>query len=222
VALGLAAMRTAMAIFRHAETIRVLTTEYGNLSERFRTTFTTTRELFDSGEAALKLLEFDNASSERPLPLRREATTTRVDDDETYTVRWRVCSPGELPDETTASLSLFETMTSLLDSLYRSQLDTRRRVTWANHTIKIADGPFRLEQLARATLDGVAEVLGHATMQMHEVPVVAVAAGIDEPVGHHRLDALREELRKRADEWRQKRGLLRRRRPLQGRTIFIE
>jgi hypothetical protein len=70
--------------------------EYATLSEQFRTTFTTSRPLFDSGAAALKLLELGIAgSSRRPVAVRRVATTARADDDEKYTVQWRACTADE-------------------------------------------------------------------------------------------------------------------------------
>jgi hypothetical protein len=223
VALGLAAMRTAKAIFDHAATVRALTAEYATLSEQFRATFTTSRPLFDSGAAALKLLELGiDGSSRRPVAVRRAATTARADDDEKYTVQWRACTVGEPFDAITTSLPLFRTMVSLLDSLYHRQLEARRTLDWGGHSIKFADGHFRIEQLARATADGVVEVLGGEAMQPRAFPVVAVAAAIDEPAANASLDHLREELQRRVDEWRKKPGLLRRRYPLRGRMIYME
>ncbi len=222
VAVYVAGMRTAKAIFDHAATVRGLTTEYEALTERYRATFSTYRDLYDSGQAALDLLGLADTDVDRGrVCLRRGGVSARVDD-VAHTVAWRVGAATESSDGATTSLAAFGTLKSLLDCLYSAQLDQRRVVEWGSITIKTSEGPFRLEQLACAMIDGLTEVLELSRLKLHEVPVVAVAASIDCATGTHSLAALREELRKRADEWRQKPSLLRRRRPLRGRTFYTE
>lgn len=215
-AFALAAMEAAKLIFDHAETLRNLRAEYQTLTERFRTTFTTTRELFDAGRVAIRLLAISGAGGPS-IPLRRVASSAPVESERLF-VEWTRCSTTRAAEATT-SMALFRTMESLLMSLYRRQLEQSRVLAWGGVKLK-TDGPFRREQLARATLDHALDVVQLPKLPLIAVPVVGVAAGISHATGPKPLQTLRDELEHRADQWRKKPTLLRRRRSLQGRLIF--
>lgn len=218
-------MQIAKAIFKHSSLVRNVTAEYLGLSDEFRTQLTTYRPLFDAGQAALQVLDVIDVPIEEAagqVRLVRHRTVVRIDDDDDVVVIWRRALTGEAEHAVTTDLAFFKSLTSLFASLYRAQLGTKSARRWGGIKIKSSDDPFRLEQLARALTDEVSKMARLRTLMLHEVPIVAVAAGIDVPTGTKPIEDLVEELRLRADEWRQKPGLVRRRRPLQGRLIHTD
>ncbi len=214
-------MEAAKAIYAHAETVKHLQVEYFRLTEPFRATFTTTRELFDSGQVAIGLLAFDKGGSKRTR-LRRTATTALAGDTVEYLVGWRLCKPRQRSDVTVkGSGPLFRSVLSLLDALYRRQIQKPMILNWGEmKDFVLHRGGERLEQLARVMLDEIWKLFGRSALQPYEVPIVAVAAGIEEPPGSEMPSVLRTKLIARTDKWRKKPSLVARSAPLTGRLIY--
>jgi len=95
-----------------------------------------------------------------------------------------------------------------LERAAKHQCEEPIALTWKRpgrraHRTKVGEEPLMLELVALALVDGVARVLRLQPLRRRDLPILAVAAEIDQPSKHNGV-ALRKEFERREGRWRKK------------------